>query len=768
MSIASLSTFQTATRSIWFAISGMFLAICATFYQSSWDLGDSFRWLFSFLIGASLGLYIGLKTKVSQYAQKICFLQAMTGIASFFLGIAQFERINQFKGKFNQLDSLQTVFVCLLGSMLFSSGLTCYFKLDKSNIAKVPLNWIGLYRNLLNISVLISIIIFSILYIWFNIGFALWIIFLLSLYIGWGIVISATLRDLNAIIPFQTITTGITLSFIGFILQRDYLIIAGALCITGGYQLTLRAQNGIKCYIWPVFTRSWNKTSTTGDDSISTFVSQFGYNNQDITSQDLILDLLNANKVVFVTGNGIYQSQSTKITVQIFQYLVLYGKTADFCIHPASGRIPGHMNAILTDFGVPFYNIKELENTNFNDYDLCVVIGAYEEVDPDNLSLQNSQFYGIPICQVWESNRVVYIETKVERNYVAGLFDKNNVYVLRGESQQNLNNVYNELKQKGVIKENQQINNNEDNKKNIKTQEQIQFLIRKSIKILGILNEYESQKEKRVSITPDVVMSLLKNGIHIWIEKDAGLQAGYSNFQYEQAGALVTNSTPLGNERQKFIKKLLNNPEITFLDLSDIPEEFARGQKLSTKNNQSGKSLYSQAGKIKEAEVLIIGGDSLGINIGLNVKQTQGYKVNVDQFTGVVVVVSFMLQMRKTKRKNNQTIGGSIGVACMIVFSYGDSVDLLEVFSFIATIGHSFAVINSYWTHKSNAEQLIHKVPVIEVDSDNVRCLGGTENNAGHPQVYIQLNTKQAGKVQTCKYCGLKYARKLHNAEHHH
>ena len=35
----------------------------------------------------------------------------------------------------------------------------------------------------------------------------------------------------------------------------------------------------------------------------------------------------------------------------------------------------------------------------------------------------------------------------------------------------------------------------------------------------------------------------------------------------------------------------------------------------------------------------------------------------------------------------------------------------------------------------------------------------------GHPQVYLQLNTKKPGSFATCKWCGLKYKKK---EKHHH
>mmetsp|Transcript_137299 Transcript_137299/g.194268 ORF Transcript_137299/g.194268 Transcript_137299/m.194268 type:complete len:149 (+) Transcript_137299:50-496(+) len=74
---------------------------------------------------------------------------------------------------------------------------------------------------------------------------------------------------------------------------------------------------------------------------------------------------------------------------------------------------------------------------------------------------------------------------------------------------------------------------------------------------------------------------------------------------------------------------------------------------------------------------------------------------------------------------------------------------------------------DSLKTHKSMSEKWIHEVPVIYMNSNVVRCTGGSKIEAGHPQVYLQLDTRNPGKVVTCPYCGLRYARKLDNDDDH-
>eukprot|EP00924_Labyrinthula_sp_SR-Ha-C_P006806 snap_masked-scaffold_8-processed-gene-1.16-mRNA-1 protein AED:0.06 eAED:0.06 QI:0/-1/0/1/-1/1/1/0/100 len=64
--------------------------------------------------------------------------------------------------------------------------------------------------------------------------------------------------------------------------------------------------------------------------------------------------------------------------------------------------------------------------------------------------------------------------------------------------------------------------------------------------------------------------------------------------------------------------------------------------------------------------------------------------------------------------------------------------------------------------HRSNAEELIAKFPVVEVDANVAVCDGGG-GNLGHPVEYIQLNTVKIGKASVCKYCGIRYVMKQHH-----
>ena len=69
-------------------------------------------------------------------------------------------------------------------------------------------------------------------------------------------------------------------------------------------------------------------------------------------------------------------------------------------------------------------------------------------------------------------------------------------------------------------------------------------------------------------------------------------------------------------------------------------------------------------------------------------------------------------------------------------------------------------------THKTNAEELINALPVVEVDGDTARCTGVNELGLGHPVQYIQLNRRYEHTPATCKWCGLRFKKRADG--HHH
>jgi NAD(P) transhydrogenase subunit alpha len=61
--------------------------------------------------------------------------------------------------------------------------------------------------------------------------------------------------------------------------------------------------------------------------------------------------------------------------------------------------------------------------------------------------------------------------------------------------------------------------------------------------IVGVLKEQTG--ENRVSLVPDIVKQLEKQGVTVWIEPDAGARAYYPDEAYKQAGAIIKPATEI-------------------------------------------------------------------------------------------------------------------------------------------------------------------------------------------------------------------------------
>lgn len=80
--------------------------------------------------------------------------------------------------------------------------------------------------------------------------------------------------------------------------------------------------------------------------------------------------------------------------------------------------------------------------------------------------------------------------------------------------------------------------------------------------------------ENRVAVVPDVASKLIKNGFEVKIEKDAGLNAGFINQKYEQAGAKVVDISELYKDADIVLKvqRPLEHPDLKKNEIDLIKE----------------------------------------------------------------------------------------------------------------------------------------------------------------------------------------------------
>uniref|UniRef100_A0AAZ3RKE8 proton-translocating NAD(P)(+) transhydrogenase n=1 Tax=Oncorhynchus tshawytscha TaxID=74940 RepID=A0AAZ3RKE8_ONCTS len=119
--------------------------------------------------------------------------------------------------------------------------------------------------------------------------------------------------------------------------------------------------------------------------------------------------------------------------------LVEQGKSVRFGIHPVAGRMPGQLNVLLAEAGVPYDVVLEMDeiNEDFKETDLTLVVGANDTVNSAAQEDPNSIIAGMPVLEVWKSKQVIVMKRTMGVGYAAvdnPIFYKPNTSMLLGDA----------------------------------------------------------------------------------------------------------------------------------------------------------------------------------------------------------------------------------------------------------------------------------------------------------------------------------------------
>src|SRR6185369_626716 len=131
-----------------------------------------------------------------------------------------------------------------------------------------------------------------------------------------------------------------------------------------------------------------------------------------IEATDVGVMMAFAQKVIIVPGYGLAVAQAQHKIWELCQLLVDRGVTVRFAIHPVAGRMPGHMNVLLAEAGVPYDLISDLDeiNAEFETADVALIIGANDVVNPVARTDKSSPIYGMPILNADKAKNVIVMK----------------------------------------------------------------------------------------------------------------------------------------------------------------------------------------------------------------------------------------------------------------------------------------------------------------------------------------------------------------------
>lgn len=119
--------------------------------------------------------------------------------------------------------------------------------------------------------------------------------------------------------------------------------------------------------------------------------------------------MVNAKSVIIVPGYGLAVAQGQYAVGEIAKILRAKGIKVRFAIHPVAGRMPGQLNVLLAEVGIPYDIVHEMEeiNEDFADTDVVLVLGANDIVNSSALENPNSPIAGMPVLEVWKAKSVI-------------------------------------------------------------------------------------------------------------------------------------------------------------------------------------------------------------------------------------------------------------------------------------------------------------------------------------------------------------------------
>ncbi|MCW5567425.1 MAG: NAD(P)(+) transhydrogenase (Re/Si-specific) subunit beta [Dokdonella sp.] len=248
--------------------------------------------------------------------------------------------------------------------------------------------------------------------------------------------------DMPVVISLYNAFTGLAVAFEGYVMGIEALIVAGMVVGAAGTFLT---QLMAKAMNRPISGVLFSNFGGGGE------ASAIAGSQKPIEAADAASLLYMAEKVIIVPGYGMAVAQAQHKIWELCQQLIKAGKEVQFAIHPVAGRMPGHMNVLLAEAGVPYDLIADMDDINpeFKTCDVAIVIGANDVVNPAARTDKASPIYGMPILDVVNSRQVIVIKRGKGTGFAGienALFYADNTRMLYADGKEAANMLGAELK----------------------------------------------------------------------------------------------------------------------------------------------------------------------------------------------------------------------------------------------------------------------------------------------------------------------------------
>ncbi len=432
--IRQMSSPKTAKSGITLAGWGMLVAVLVTcFLPEIYKSGISNLMLMgiAIAIGTAIGWGTGKTVQMINMPQMIALYNGMGGGAA---GAIAAIELFQHADASIAVRSL-SILGAVIGMVSFSGSIIAFAKLQDliKRVRILPFHQ-AFNTLLFFVSILLGLVILALptmkglLIPFFGLLFILGIMFTLP--IGGA--------NMPVVISLFNAMTGLAVGFNGFVLGNDALVIAGTVVGASGTLLTQLMAKAMNKSVASILFISGTSSQSVVEESTGSL--------KPIEPSDAAIIMAYAKKVIIVPGYGMAVAQAQHKIWELAQQLENKGVTVKFGIHPVAGRMPGHMNVLLAEAGVPYDKLLDLDEVNpeFQNTDAVLVIGANDVVNPSARTQPSSPIYGMPILDVNHAKQVLVIKRGQGKGFSGienSLFTLDNTRMLYGDGQDVVNKL---------------------------------------------------------------------------------------------------------------------------------------------------------------------------------------------------------------------------------------------------------------------------------------------------------------------------------------
>lgn len=421
LGLKRMSSPVTARQGIVQAGIGMVIATIATFYFYFFDASGNYvlhvdnlvLCIAAIGIGTSVAWISGKKVAMTDMPQMVALYNGMGGGSAAAIGAVELFKAAALAGaavtamdmqaaqeQFGFTKSLLAVVGALIGAVSFSGSLIAFAKLQGWMDKRYTFPGQQAFNLLLFVAAIVlgGMLMFQLderIIIAF---------FIVCLVLGVSMTLPIGGADMPVVISLYNAFTGLAVAFEGYVMQNPALIIAGMVVGAAG---TLLTQLMAKAMNRPITNVLFSNFGGGGAAAQEISGSQ-----KPVEASDAAVMMAYAERVVIVPGYGMAVAQAQHKIWELTQQLMKRGVKVKFAIHPVAGRMPGHMNVLLAEAGVPYDLIADMDDINpeFPNTDVAIVIGANDVVNPVAKTDPSSPIYGMPILDVSLAKNVIIIK----------------------------------------------------------------------------------------------------------------------------------------------------------------------------------------------------------------------------------------------------------------------------------------------------------------------------------------------------------------------